>query len=107
MGIGIPSERQQDIFQRFYQISPMHTRLHEGSGIGLSLVKSLTDMHHGIITVESECGSGSTFIVELPCNVPSETTDKEEPKSRQALIENIRLEFSDIELGNNTYLKAE
>ncbi len=107
MGIGIPPERQQDIFQRFYQISPMHTRLHEGSGIGLSLVKSLIDMHHGAITVESECGSGSTFIVELPCNVPSETTDKEGPKSRQALIENIRLEFSDIELGNNTYLKAE
>ena len=107
-GIGIPPDRQQDIFQRFYQISPMHTRLREGSGIGLNLVKSLIEMHQGTITVESEYGSGATFIVELPCAVLAEDrTAKDEPKSRPARIDNIQLEFSDIYLGNNTYLRAE
>ncbi len=127
MGIGIPPDRHQDIFERFYQISPMNTRLQEGSGIGLNLVKSLVEMHQGTITVESEYGKGATFIVELPCTVlPETTTEKEDSKDRQSRIENIQLEFSDIYLGseeelngielkrknkrktrNNTYLRAE
>ena len=108
MGIGIPIERQQDIFQRFYQISPLHTRLREGSGIGLNLVKSLIEMHRGTITVESEYGNGSAFIVELPCSVlPKEKTEKGESKGRQSRIDNIKLEFSDIYLGNNTCLHLE
>lgn len=108
MGIGIPSDRQQDIFQRFYQISPMNTRLREGSGIGLNLVKSLIEMHKGTITVESVYGEGTTFIIELPCALlPDTTMEKDESKDRQERIENIQLEFSDIYMGNNTYQKSE
>jgi PAS domain S-box-containing protein len=100
-GIGIPPDRRQDIFQRFYQISPMHTRLREGSGIGLNLVKSLVEMHQGTITVDSEYGKGTSFLIELPVLlVPEDKIDKEEYKDRQARIESIRLEFSDIYLAN-------
>jgi signal transduction histidine kinase len=107
-GIGVPPDSQQNIFQRFYQISPMHTRLREGSGIGLNLVKSLVEMHKGTITLESEPGAGTTFIIELPGSVlPEKTTEIDESKSRHSRIENIQLEFSDIYLGNNTYMRAE
>jgi len=101
MGIGIPSDRKQDIFQRFYQISPVNTRLQEGSGIGLNLVKSLVEMHQGKITVDSEYGNGTTFTIELP-NVllPEDAFLNEESKKRQTRIENVQLEFSDIYLIN-------
>jgi signal transduction histidine kinase len=46
-GIGIPKEKQKIIFERFRQVSPLLNRTHEGSGIGLSLVKSLVEMHTG------------------------------------------------------------
>jgi len=96
-GIGIPPDRQQDIFQRFYQISPVNTRQQEGSGIGLNLVKSLVEMHQGRITVESIYGIGTTFNIELPnILIEEDAADKEEFKDRQARIENIQLEFSDI-----------
>lgn len=105
MGIGIPPDRRRDIFERFSQISPIHTRLQEGSGIGLNLVKSLVEMHQGTITVESEYGKGATFIVELPCTVlPEGIKVKEDPKDRRSRLENIQLEFSDIDLTNEEEL---
>ncbi|MDD3169834.1 MAG: ATP-binding protein [Eubacteriales bacterium] len=101
MGIGIPANHMKYIFQRFYQISPVNTRLREGSGIGLSIVKSLVEMHQGTITVDSEYGKGTTFIIELPTILlPAEAADKEELINRQARIENIQLELSDIYLTN-------
>lgn len=61
-GIGIPAGKQDKIFERFYQVKSEHM----GSGIGLSLVKRLVDLHHGTITLESEEGKGSTFSVYIP-----------------------------------------
>lgn len=102
MGIGIPTDHMQDIFERFYQISPVNTRLREGSGIGLSIVKSLVEMHQGSITVESEYGKGTTFTIELPANLlPEDAGDKEELKDWHERIEKIQLEFSDIYLAND------
>jgi PAS domain S-box len=96
-GIGIPPDRQQAIFQRFYQISPVNTRLQEGSGIGLNLVKSLVEMHNGQISLESECGSGTTFIIDLPDVLVQEPAEEQRTfKDRQTRIERIQLEFSDI-----------
>jgi two-component system CheB/CheR fusion protein len=65
-GIGIPKEKQHIIFERFRQIDKSLTREHEGSGIGLSLVKSLVELHKGNISLISEPGCGSEFIIELP-----------------------------------------
>lgn len=56
-GVGIPDDKQQKIFERFYQMENGH----EGSGIGLSLVQRLVELHHGQITLVSEVGKGSTF----------------------------------------------
>jgi two-component sensor histidine kinase len=65
-GIGIPPEQLDKVFDRFYQVDASQTREHEGSGIGLALVKELVELHHGTIQVESEVGVGTTFTVRLP-----------------------------------------
>lgn len=61
-GIGIDEAEQGLIFESFYQTENWH----EGSGIGLALVKAFVDMHHGSISVNSRKGKGSTFTVTLP-----------------------------------------
>lgn len=63
-GIGIAAEHQSRIFERFYQASSDHI----GSGVGLSLVQRLVELHHGRIELESIQGEGSTFVVVLPQN---------------------------------------
>ncbi|MFQ5677360.1 MAG: response regulator, partial [bacterium] len=65
-GVGIAADRLPHVFDRFYQVDSSHTREHEGSGIGLALVKELVEMHSGNISVSSEEGRGSTFRVTLP-----------------------------------------
>ena len=62
-GIGVPSNRLEKIFDRFYQVDDTHTREHEGTGIGLALTKELVDLHKGKIEVESKEGAGSTFTI--------------------------------------------
>ncbi|MGQ7944639.1 hybrid sensor histidine kinase/response regulator transcription factor [Flavobacterium sp. WC2509] len=74
-GIGIPLKSQEKIFKRFYQVSSSKTH-NTGSGIGLSLVRSLVTLHKGNIKVESEPGSGSIFTVEIPID-RTFYTDKE------------------------------
>ena len=65
-GPGIPPDKLPFIFDRFYQVDDSETRSEEGTGIGLALVKQLVELHHGSITIESEVGKGSTFIVTIP-----------------------------------------
>ncbi|WP_035644312.1 two-component regulator propeller domain-containing protein [Flavobacterium sp. ASV13] len=64
-GIGIPLKSQEKIFKRFYQVKGNKDQ-NTGSGIGLSLVKSLVALHKGTIKLESTEGEGSIFTVELP-----------------------------------------
>jgi PAS domain S-box-containing protein len=65
-GVGIPKDKQEVIFERFRQLDKSISRNNEGSGIGLSLVKSLVELHGGTIKVESSFGLGSEFIMQLP-----------------------------------------
>jgi signal transduction histidine kinase/ligand-binding sensor domain-containing protein/DNA-binding response OmpR family regulator len=65
-GEGIPENRLQHIFNRFYQVDSSITREHEGTGIGLALTKELVELHKGSITVKSKLGEGSEFIIHLP-----------------------------------------
>ncbi|WP_437590985.1 ATP-binding protein [Sorangium sp. So ce1000] len=65
-GPGIPEDRRHLLFQRFQQIDASATRKHEGTGIGLSLAKELTELMGGTVGVESEPGVGSRFFVRLP-----------------------------------------
>lgn len=68
-GIGIAGEDRVHIFERFYKADKSRTRSREGSGLGLSIVKRIVDLHKGEINVESEVGQGSTFIVSLPLTI--------------------------------------
>ena len=65
-GIGISKQNRKAIFERFVQADKSLTRENEGSGIGLSIVKSIVDLHGGYISVESKVGRGSTFKILLP-----------------------------------------
>ena len=66
-GPGIPADKQHLLFKRFQQIDASATRKHEGTGIGLSLVKELAELMGGKACVESTVGVGSRFFVRLPC----------------------------------------
>ncbi len=65
-GTGIPEQELPNLFQRFHRIEGSEGRSHEGSGIGLALVKELVDLHGGAISVESVEGRGSSFCVSIP-----------------------------------------
>lgn len=97
-GIGIPQEKKNIIFDRFRQVDKLLTRNHEGSGIGLSLVKSLVEMHDGKISVKSDKSIGTEFILEFPIKVLEEKncTYTENVGFQQDCVERINIEFSDI-----------
>jgi len=65
-GIGIPERDYNRVFDRFYQVEPSLTRHYEGMGLGLSIAKSMVELHKGRIWVESVVGKGSRFTVALP-----------------------------------------
>jgi signal transduction histidine kinase len=65
-GIGIPKNALPNIFESFSQVDGSRTRKHEGFGLGLSIVKQLTDLMDGDIIVESLVGEGTVFTVKLP-----------------------------------------
>jgi PAS domain S-box-containing protein len=94
-GIGIPEDKLQLVFERFKQVDKTFTRNHEGSGIGLSLVKSFVEMHEGMISINSELGQGSEFIIRLPAKKLNEDYI-EEKYIDDSIIERISIEFSDI-----------
>ena len=76
-GVGIPKDKQEVIWQEFRQVSEGYGRSSEGTGLGLSIVKKYTELLNGQISVESEPGKGSVFILELPMNVEMEDDKKE------------------------------
>jgi PAS domain S-box-containing protein len=94
-GTGIPEDKLKLIFDRFGQVDETIKRNKEGSGIGLSLVKSIVEQHEGQINVKSEFGCGSEFIITLPV-VAFEEDIKEEEIIRTSNVERIHIEFSDI-----------
>ncbi len=65
-GTGIPEAELPRIFERFYRVAGSSGRTHEGTGIGLALVRELVELHAGRVSVESSLGRGTTFRVELP-----------------------------------------
>ncbi|MBF8983287.1 hybrid sensor histidine kinase/response regulator [Lutibacter sp. B2] len=104
-GEGMPQEKIDTIFDRFIQIDKSLSRKKEGSGIGLSIVKALVNMQDGEITVKSNPGRGTEFIIELPVKVLEEgdNTIQTNTYDKNNYIESINIEFSDIYSIGNMY----
>jgi len=65
-GIGIPRDQLTRVFERFTQVERRASRRHEGTGIGLALVKEIIKGHGGTVGIESDLGRGSTVMISLP-----------------------------------------
>lgn len=65
-GTGIPADELPRLFERFHRVRGARSRSHEGSGLGLVLVKDLVEAHGGTIGVDSRLGQGTTLTVDLP-----------------------------------------
>jgi len=70
-GIGIPAEEREKVFQRFYRSAEARSQAQGGSGLGLSIARSIAEAHGGRIEVEAEPGRGSAFRVYLPLLSPT------------------------------------
>jgi signal transduction histidine kinase len=73
-GPGIPPEAQAYIFEAFRQVDGNSSQSHNGSGLGLSIVKQLTTLMGGSVLLESDIGQGATFTITLPIEPPAEET---------------------------------
>ncbi len=89
-GTGMPPEVQEKIFERFYQGDSEHI----GSGIGLSLVHRLVELHHGQIRIESKVGEGSLFTVTFPQQLNAYT--EEELRTTEASAEGYKSSSKEI-----------
>ena len=72
-GEGIPPEHLTKIFDRFYQVNNEHRHSGEGTGLGLALVREITELHHGTVTVNSQVNRGSTFTLSFPMQISNST----------------------------------
>lgn len=97
-GIGIPMDKQEEIFRRFRQVGGTLSKEHEGSGIGLSLVKSFVELHQGNIKIISEPNKGSEFTIDIPIKLAAreESVEPTVSDQRSKIVEAINIEFSDI-----------
>ncbi len=78
-GIGIASEEREKVFEKFYRVGNSLVHDVKGSGLGLSIVKHIVEAHHGKVTVESEIGRGSAFIIHLPVDASARVS----PEAKQ------------------------
>ncbi|MDU5021031.1 MAG: ATP-binding protein, partial [Clostridiales bacterium] len=112
-GVGIPKEKLSEIFHSFYQIENLYTRSSEGSGIGLSIIKEIVQIHGGKIEVESEVGEGSIFRIYIPINLENNIPDynpcKIEDIKRKYNISKVVITHLEEDWGKsyNDYLKLE
>jgi signal transduction histidine kinase len=71
-GVGISSEKQKDLFKKFYQLDMSHSREHGGTGLGLSICKGILEGLGGKIWLESDLVQGTTFYFAIPKEIKIE-----------------------------------
>ena len=96
-GIGIREDQITHLFERFRQADGSANRHYEGTGLGLSLVKELTNLHGGEVLVQSVYGEGTTFTIELPLGSKHLPADQIVEESLTAQKGRAAVELSDIE----------
>lgn len=96
-GIGIPPEKHELIFERFFQNELPSSIVNQGSGIGLAITKEFVRIHGGTIRVESEVGKGSSFIVMLPLKKITAPVQETVNEPVNSVIENEKA--SDVKAG--------
>ena len=95
-GVGIDKKHLNTIFDRYKKVDNSLFRNAEGSGIGLSLVKTMINLIGGRISVESELGKGSVFTIKLPVKILDESEVTSTIEDSDNRIERLNIEFSDI-----------
>ena len=97
-GVGIPQDMLEKIFNTYTQVDTSLRRQAEGSGIGLSLVKSFVEMHEGKVFARSQMGIGSEFVIKLPVKLVESESNTYEHKVSDVNynVEKTKIEFSDI-----------
>jgi signal transduction histidine kinase/ActR/RegA family two-component response regulator len=75
-GTGIPADKLLSVFDKFTQADGSVSRKYGGTGLGLAITQKLVELHGGQVSVESELGCGSTFIVTLPCEIAGSDTER-------------------------------
>lgn len=98
-GIGIPEDKQQLIFNRFFQNEITGDIINNGTGIGLSITKEFVELHGGRVYVESKLNMGSTFVVEMPLRELSTDEDIADELVRE-LAGSVHKREETIEPGN-------
>lgn len=90
-GIGIAPENLSQLFEPFIQIDSSLSREYEGTGLGLSLVKRIVELHGGEVNVSSEVGVGSCFTVDLPCVFADLQTEDISTSNATSFVQNLML----------------
>lgn len=88
-GPGIPAEYHSRIFERFFRVDPGRSRELGGSGLGLSIVRNTMRAHGGDVTVQSEPGQGSTFVLTFPLALSA--TMRKKKRTQKSRVDRARL----------------
>ena len=83
-GPGLTEDDKERLFGKFQRLSALPTNNESSTGLGLSIVKQIVEMHHGKVWAESEEGQGSTFIIELTCAEPTSPDEVLPPARRES-----------------------
>ena len=95
-GIGIPKDKQERVFERFYRVDESRNKATGGSGLGLAICKHIVTQHHGNIEIESIEGEGTRIIITLP-RMSEEELEKEAAATTTAQLEATRAEHGEFD----------
>jgi len=105
-GIGIPSERLKDLFQKFAQLDTSTTRRYGGTGLGLAISRELAELLGGSLSAESELGRGSVFRLILPFEQLNGSAPGAQAQEGEVAMSPLRILVADDNATNRQILKA-
>jgi PAS domain S-box-containing protein len=105
-GIGMTTDEQEVIFDRFRQVSSSYNKVYGGTGLGLSISKGLAQRLGGTIRVESEVGEGSNFFLTLPYKVSSVVKQEKIPYATKYIWKGYTILIAEDEKANYTLLES-